>query len=81
MIIEFDFEGRDQGAAFFALYAGLRMYKEVKENQIKASSLVDENKSTAISVPAMEAYGMMCDLEEQFPNYFKEAEQEYNENY
>lgn len=81
MRIKFDFEGRDEGSAFFALYAGLRMYKEVKENQIKAASIVDKSKTTALSIPAMEAYGMLCDLEEQFPKHFKEAEQEYNENY
>jgi len=72
MTIEFDFEGRDEGAAFFALYAGLRMYKEQKEKSVTGE---------AISIPAMEAYGMLEDLKEQYPLEYKQAGVEFQEAY
>lgn len=50
MKIEFDLEGRDESAAFFALYAGLRMYKEQREKRCEGN---------AMSFTAAEAYGML----------------------
>lgn len=81
MKIIFDFEGRMENEAFFALYAGLRMYKEVKENQIRAAELAGTQEPGAISIPAAEAFGMLCDLEENFPRRYKYAKEEYEANY
>ena len=72
MKIFFDFEARDEGAAFFALYAGLRMYKEQREKRVEKD---------AISIPAAEAFCMLEDLKEQFPDEYEEAVIEYNECY
>lgn len=72
MIITFDLEARDEGAAFFALYAGLRMYKEQKEKAVTGP---------AISIPALEAYGMLEDLKEQYPLEYQQAGVEFQEVY
>lgn len=72
MIITFDLEGRMEGCAFFALYAGLRMYKEQKEKVVEPG---------AISTPAAEAYCMLRDLEEQHPVEYKQAGIEFQEVY
>lgn len=81
MKIVFDLEGRMEEEAFYALYAGLRMYKEVKENQIKAAELSGMQEPGAISIPAAEAFCMMEDLRTKFPKLYYEAEAEYEENY
>jgi hypothetical protein len=67
----FLFEGRDP-SAFFAFYAGLRMYKEVKDLQTIKGKFY---------IAAAEAYCMLQDLKEQFPKHYAEAEAEYNEVY
>ncbi len=71
MIIEFDLEASDQGAAFFALYAGLRMYKDLKSHQTKGT---EEN-----SIAGAEAYIMLETLAEKFPKLYKEASAEYSD--
>ena len=46
----------NESAAFFALYAGLRMYKEQKEKQVKLQEEVaDGFGEESFSVPAAEA--------------------------
>lgn len=72
MEIVFDFEGRMESEAFFALYAGLRMYREQKEKHLEDG---------AISLPAAEAYCMLCDLKEQYPKEYEQAGVEYQEVY
>lgn len=72
MKIVFDFEARMENEAFFALYAGLRMYKEQKEKSVPGG---------AISIPAAEAFCMLCDLEEQYPIQYKQAGIEYQDVY
>lgn len=71
MKIKFNLEGQDQAAAFFALYAGLRMYKEQKIN----------TSNEQISIPATEASVMLLELKEQFPNEYKEAVEEFDSIY
>jgi hypothetical protein len=73
MEIKFDFEARDEECAFFALYAGLRMYKEQREKNVSSPD--------AISFAAAEAYGLLEDLKEQHPKEYGLAEKEYNEVY
>lgn len=73
MIITFDFEGGDEGAAFFALYAGLRMYKELKDAQPKPKGLS--------SVPAAEAFIMLEHLKEKHLKLYLQCETEYNSVY
>ena len=81
MIVKFNLEGRDEGAAFFALYAGLRMYKEQKDKKIKLLNEQKEDSEKTFSIPAAEAYCMMEDLREKFPKHYEEAKQEFNEVY
>ena len=78
MIVKFNLEGRDEGAAFFALYAGLRMYKEQKDKQIRLLNETKEDSEKTFSIPAAEAYCMMQDLREKFPKQYEEAKQEFN---
>jgi len=72
MIIEFDFEGRDEQCAFFALYAGLRMYKELK-NKVATNN--------AFSIAGAEAYCMLEDLKEQYPKQYWESAAEFEQVY
>lgn len=72
MTITFDLEGRDEGAAFFSIYAGLRMYKEQREKRVEGAG---------ISIAAAEAYGMLQDLKEQFPIEYQQAALEFQEVY
>jgi len=81
MIVKFNLEGRDEGAAFFALYAGLRMYKEQKEKQIILLNEIKDDSEKTFSIPAAEAYCMMQDLREKFPKQYEEAKQEFEEVY
>jgi len=81
MIVKFNLEGRDEGAAFFALYAGLRMYKEQKEKQIILLNEIKDDSEKTFSIPAAEAYCMMEDLREKFPKQYEEAKQEFEEVY
>lgn len=72
MKIKFDLEGKDEPAAFFAIYAGIRMYKEQRENRVSEGN---------VSITAAEAYGLLEDLKEQHPHYFESAKKEYDEAY
>lgn len=72
MRISFDLELTDRESAFFALYAGLRMYKEQRQKDVPKGML---------SIAAAEAYGLLQQLKEQHPERFAEAEQEYNDVY
>lgn len=81
MIIKFDFEGRDEEAAFFALYAGLRMYKEKKDRQVKLLNAANGNSEEQFSIPAAEAFCMLQDLKEKFPKEYAEASEEYEAVY
>lgn len=81
MIVKFNLEGRDEGAAFFALYAGLRMYKEQKQKQIRLLNETKDDSEKTFSIPAAEAYCMMQDLREKFPKQYEEAKQEFNAVY
>ena len=68
--VKINFEGRDEGCAFFALYAGLRMYNEYKHKQ----HLGKDSFSTA----GAEAYSMMEDLRYSHPEQYEEAKKEYD---
>lgn len=81
MIVKFNLEGRDEGAAFFALYAGLRMYKEQKDKQTILLNETKDDIEKTFSIPAAEAYCMMQDLREKFPKQYEEAKQEFEEVY
>ena len=81
MKIKFDLEGRDESAAFFALYAGLRMYKEQKDSEFALKKQLKQIRQSAFSIAAAEAYRMLEDLKSQKPKWYYEAEAEYNEVY
>ncbi len=82
MKVIFDFEGRDKGCAFFALYAGLRMYKDKKLKQVKLQREVANGMGEeSFSIPAAEAYCMLEDLREKFPKEYAESKEEYDEIY
>ncbi|MBK7380486.1 MAG: hypothetical protein IPJ03_16145 [Ignavibacteriales bacterium] len=72
--ITFNFDETIDGeAAIFALYAGLRMYKEIKDKQQKEPG--------KFSIPAAEAYCMLEQIKEQFPNDYIECMVEYDKIY
>ena len=68
--ININFEGRDEYCAFFALYAGLRMYSDLKAKQ--------KTGTNEVSVAGAEAYSMLQDIKVSHPEEFKEAEIEYD---
>jgi hypothetical protein len=70
--ITFDLEASDQEAAFFALYAGLRMYKWVRGLRTPPG---------AVAIAAAEAYCMLEQLKEAHPEAYRQAEEEYEEVY
>lgn len=68
-----DFEGRDEECAFFTLYAGLRMYKELKGEQHRGKQ--------TFSIAGAEAHSMLEYLKEKYPQRFAIAQQEYEDVY
>jgi hypothetical protein len=72
MTVELNLES-DPQSAFFALYAGLRMYQEQRDSA--------QREDDAFSIAAAEAYCMLEDLREQFPEEYEEAKQEYDKVY
>ncbi len=79
--IIFDIEGSEKGCAFFAIYAGLRMYKEHKDKQVMLQNKVAKIGEECFSIAAAEAYSMLEQLKENHPIEFKEAEDEFNKCY
>lgn len=73
MKIKFDLEASVPECAFFALYAGLRMYKEQREKR--------DIPDGQFSVSAAEAFCLMQDLKIQYPTEYAAAEKEYDEVY
>jgi len=71
--VTINFEGRDEGCAFFALYAGLRMYSELKEDKHKGKN--------SMSIAGAEAYSILMDLKFTYPKECEEAKKEYDEVY
>lgn len=71
IVIDFD-ECLDPAAAFFALYAGLRMYKEQREKRVPEGML---------SFVAAEASCILEMLEENFPSHYIEAVKEFDAEY
>jgi len=70
--IRFNIEASDKECAFFAIYAGLRMYFNKKsENELP----------NEMSIAAAEAYCLLKQLEEKHPKQYKEAESEFNRVY
>lgn len=69
MIVEFNLEG-NPAVAFYALYAGLIMFKDKKVEQ-------DKNSPDKINQAGAEAYCMLQDLKKQYPKHFEYAEEEY----
>jgi len=57
--------------AFFALYAGLRMYKDLKVKED------DSRNDGSFSIAGAEAYSMLKMLEENYTDMFIEAQIEY----
>ena len=68
-----DLEGRNKECAFFALYAGLKMYSDLKAEQKKGTN--------EVSIAGAEAYCILQDLKISHPIEFGEAEKEYVEVY
>ncbi|MGB0896852.1 MAG: hypothetical protein ACPGRW_05990 [Flavobacteriaceae bacterium] len=69
--IKIDFEGRNKDCAFFALYAGLRMYSDFKAKQKEGTN--------EVSIAGAEAYCILQDLKESHPNEWEEAKKEYDD--
>ena len=69
MKIEFDLEASEQGSAFYGIYAGLRMFMDYKQ------SITEER---AINFAAAENYCRLQELKKQYPEQYKEAEEEYD---
>lgn len=72
MNILFDLELTDRESSFFALYTGLRMYKEQRNRSVEPE---------VFSISGAEAYGLLQQLKRQHPEQFAQAEQEYNDVY
>lgn len=72
MRIKFDLEFSDKECAFFALYAGLRMYIDQRKKSVPDGQ---------ISIAAAEAFCLIEQLKEKHPKQYQEAEQEYSEVY
>lgn len=70
--IKFNLEASDKECAFFALYAGLRMYFNLKS---------DSAPEGQMSIAGAEAYCLLKQLEEKHPRAYKEAESEFNRVY
>lgn len=68
-------EQNDGDAAFYALYAGLRMFRDFKQKQDESAP------KGSFQISGAEAYCLLEDLKEQFPERYKQAEQEYDEVY
>lgn len=81
MKIIFDLTGRLKDCAFFAIYAGLRMYKEQKESEILLKEQMGQQEPGAISLPAAEAFCCLEELKQQHPSWYADAEDEYNDVY
>ncbi len=71
MIVEFNLEGNPD-VSFYALYAGLRMFKDKKVEQ-------DKKHPGQINQAGAEAYCMLQDLKEQHPKQYLESETEYDQ--
>lgn len=71
MIVEFNLEGNPE-VAFYALYAGLRMFKDKKIEE-------DKKHPDQINQAGAEAYCMLQTLKENFPKEFSEAKTEYEQ--
>ena len=66
-------EGRNEDCAFFALFAGLKMYSDLK---------AEENRGTnKMNIAGAEAYCMLYDLKEDYPEKWEEAKKEYVDVY
>ena len=74
--ITFDLEGSIKSLAFFALYAGLRMYKEQKEKTV-----AETMETGTLSLAAAEAGVLLEQLKTQFPAFYTDCEEEFNEVY
>lgn len=74
MEIIFDLEASDIEAAFFGIYAGLRMYMEQK-------SAAPKDGPDAFFISAAETYCRLEELKVQHPEQYRNAENEYNEVY
>lgn len=67
--ITIDFDGRNESCAFFAIYAGLKMYSDLKHEETRGTGKT--------SISGAEAYCILQDLKETHSKHFKEAEKEY----
>ena len=75
MEITFNLEGRDESAAFFALYAGLTMYHNLKKKQDS------ERNDGGISIAGLEAAALLEDLKLNHWKEYWESAAEYEHVY
>lgn len=68
-----DLSEKDSGAAFYALYASLRLFKSIKSRQHK-------DKPT-MSMAGAEAFILLEELSLSHPEEYKEAKEEYEESF
>ncbi|WP_281681851.1 hypothetical protein [Zunongwangia profunda] len=68
MEVTFDLESNPD-VGFYALYAGLKMFSDKKAEETKGTD--------KMNVAGAEAYAMLQDLKEQFPEKFNEAQEAY----
>ena len=71
-LIKLDIEAADKECAFFALYAGLRMYRDLKKAQ---------DPPHAMSIAGAEAHCLLEQLKVKYPQDYTEAQAEFEEVY
>lgn len=71
-LIKLDIQAADKQCAFFALYAGLRMYRDLKKKQ---------DPPHAISIAGAEAHCLLMQLKESYPQDYIEAQVEFEDVY
>ncbi len=67
MEITFNLESNPD-VGFYALYASLKIFSDKK---------AEESGLNRMSLPGAEAYSMLQELKEKYPDKFKESEEEY----
>jgi hypothetical protein len=72
MKIVFDLEENAE-VGFYGLYASLRMFQDYKKSL--------NSKKEMFSIVGAVCSGMLEDLREKHPDFYKYAEEEYNSNY
>lgn len=80
-MVKLDMEGTHRPSAMYALYSGLRMFKECQDSNLELKKQLNQVDKDAYSIPGAEAYCLMQQLKEQYPNEYASCEKEFNRAY